>query len=295
VINWKIKEPAADWPISIENTDVPELPEVVHEGEAFITLINHATELIHIADLTLLTDPIFSKRASGFSWIGPKRVRPPAASISALPKVDVVLISHNHYDHMDIPSLKEIEKIWQPLFIVPLGNKKTLFRQGIKRVVELDWWEEYRLDSKNSIVMTPAQHWSGRGLFDHRKSLWGSFVIFSEKIKIFFGGDTGYSSHFKEIKNRYGKMDISLLPIGAFAPRWFMKQNHMNPEEAVQAYLDLESEYGLGMHYETFHLANESIDEPVKLLQEHLETLPEGRIKSFDAQITGKTMHYKVL
>ncbi len=295
VFKWKAFEPCATWPTHIDNSFIPKLPDEVAEGEAFITLINHATELIQISGLNLLTDPIFSQRASPFSWIGPKRIRSPALAIEALPKIDVVLISHNHYDHMDIPSLELLEETNHPLYIVPLGNKKILESLGIKNIVELDWWEEYRLDTNTSIVMAPAQHWSGRGLFDRMKTLWGSYIILSEKMKLFFAGDTGYSNHFHEVKRRYGKIDISILPIGAYEPRWFMKQHHMSPEEAVQAYLDLGSHWGLGMHYETFQLTNESIDDPVTTLHNHLEKITDIQPGSFKAQISGETIYYNTL
>jgi L-ascorbate metabolism protein UlaG (beta-lactamase superfamily) len=292
VIRWKLFESAAAWPKYVENEAIPQLPKQVADGELFVTLINHATELIQLANLTILTDPIFSKRASPISWLGPKRVRAPALGIEQLPKIDVILISHNHYDHLDIPSLQAIERKNHPLYLIPLGNRNILEKCGIKNIVELDWWDEYQVNEKRRIVMAPAKHWSGRGLFDRREALWGSYIILSSDLTVFFAGDTGYGAHFKEIRSRYGKIDVSLLPIGAYEPRWFMKENHMDPQEAVQAYLDLESTVGLGMHYDTFHLANESIDAPVKMLHAHIEKLQLADPKMFKPQLSGETTYH---
>jgi len=292
LIKWKVFDRGESWPTYIENKVKPTLPRSVQEGEVFITLINHATELIQLADLNLLTDPIFSNRASPFSWIGPKRVRAPALTISELPKIDIILLSHNHYDHMDIASLKAIEAKDKPLFIVPLGNAALLKKKEIASVIELDWWDEYPLGEKKRILMTPAKHWSGRGLFDRRRSLWASYLIFGDDLTIFFAGDSGYADHFKEIQNRCGTIHVALLPIGACQPRWFMQESHMDPSEAMQAFLDLKSDLGLGMHYDTFPLANESISTCLDMLNASIKQLPLSKMKSFEPQISGKTIRY---
>lgn len=263
VIKWRLKTPHIPWPTEVEQLASKPTPFLkVEKNECGITWINHATELIQFADFTVLTDPIFSDRASPVSFLGPKRVRKPALDLRDLPKIDVVLISHNHYDHLDLSSIKKLWELYRPLFIVPLGNAKIIRSQGVDRIVELDWWQSYQFSPAHVIISTPAQHWSGRGIFDHGKALWGGYLIHSEHLNVFFAGDTGYNTHFKMIRERYGEIDISLLPIGAYEPRWFMADNHLNPEEAVRAHLDLDSKMSIGMHFGTFQLSSEGIDDP---------------------------------
>lgn len=261
VLKWKITTQAAQWPDEVKNNSY-DLPRLTDEKTAIVTWINHATFLIQMKDLVIMTDPIFSERASPFTFLGPKRVRNPGFSLDVLPKVDVVLISHNHYDHLDLESLKILNQKFSPLFIVPLGDKELLESAGIRNVLEQDWWNETRF-SDIKITFLPAQHWSARGLFDKSKTLWGSYLIDNGKKKIYFAGDTGYGKHFSLIKEKFGKPDLSLLPIGAYEPRWFMKDYHMNPEDAVGAHLDLGTQRSIGMHFGTFQLTDESIDDPV--------------------------------
>lgn len=284
VMKWKWTARPEEWPETIANQEFP-FVTLDSSSQAVVTFINHASFLIQLPGLNILTDPIYAERASPFSFIGPKRVRAPGINFENLPAVDVVVISHNHYDHLDIETLKRIDGKFHPLFLVPLGDQKFLKEEGILNVVELDWWNEYRLKDTR-IIFTPSQHWSARSLFDKSLSLWGSFYFDNGKSKIYFGGDTGYSSHFKQIKNRYGAPDLSLLPIGAYEPRWFMKNHHMNPEEALKAHLDLESSLSLGMHFGTFQLTDEAMDRPLqdlvfarealKVPVEKFKTLQEG-------------------
>jgi len=264
---WLVTRDQTLWPNWVENTEKPNLPASLESNQMGITFINHSTFLIQIDGLTILTDPVFSERVSPVSWAGPKRVRDPGMFIHELPKIDVIVISHNHYDHLDIESLKKISKKFSPKIYMPMRAGKELREAGIKNIIELDWWASDYFGETIKITLAPAQHFSGRGLFDRNKSLWGSFVIRVNGYKIYFAGDTGYSNHFKEINERFGNMDFSLLPIGAYEPRWFMKQMHMNPSEAVRAHQDLMSRKSIGMHFGTFQLTDEGIYKPVEDLQ----------------------------
>jgi L-ascorbate metabolism protein UlaG (beta-lactamase superfamily) len=269
VLRWRFSErPMGAWPERAENEHVPELPRALDSGEICATGINHATDLIQFSGWNVLTDPIFSERASPVAWAGPRRVRPPGLGFDELPRIDAVLVSHNHYDHMDLPTLARLQRRDRPRFVVPLGNARTLARAGIDGAKELDWWEEADLGDGARVVLVPVQHWSGRGLFDRRRALWGGFYLRRGPATAFFAGDTGYGAHFKLIRERLGAPDLSLLPIGAYEPRWFMKDQHVNPDEAVRAHLDLGSRVSLGMHFGTFRLTDEGMDDPVRALEE---------------------------
>jgi len=264
VIKWWMedKEP---WPRWVEEPLPPPLPATVPEGELHITFINHATFLIRSAQGSFLTDPHFGERASPVSFAGPKRVRRAAYGIDELPKIDFALISHNHYDHMDIESLRDLRDRSDPLFIVPLKNGEFLQSRKVKKSRELDWWESHEILGAK-VTLTPCEHWSARGLWDRNKMLWGGFHIAWLGRSIYFAGDTGYGEHFKEVRKRFGPVDLALLPIGAYEPRWFMKDNHMDPKEAVMAHFDLGAKQSLGMHFGTFRLTNEGIDRPIEAL-----------------------------
>lgn len=270
LLRWKMKNRPTPWPKRVENTLKANLPSQIGPNEACATFINHSTVLLQLTNLNVLTDPIFSDVAGPYSLLGPRRVRAPGIVFEDLPKIDVVLLSHNHYDHLDAPSIQNLWKRDQPLFIAPLRNGKLLHSLGVRSVIELDWWQQHRLNDQQSVILTPAKHWSRRGLLDYCKALWGGFILKSHTHQIFFAGDTAYGTHFKMIQERYGAMDLSLLPIGAYEPRWFMKEFHMNPEEAVQAHLDLESKLSMAIHFGTFRLTDEGIDDPVKHLHESL-------------------------
>lgn len=270
VLKWRFKEKRTPWPKFIDDGAPVNLPLSIKPNHPAITFINHATFLIQFPEINILTDPVFSKRVSPFRWMGPQRMRSPGIPLNKLPKIDIVTISHNHYDHLDIASLKKLQKLFQPLFVVPLGNAKLLKSKGMRNVIELDWWESTTV--KNcEVVLVPAQHWSARGFHDRCKSLWGGYVYRSHRAQIFFAGDTGYNRHFKEVYEKYGAMTVSLLPIGCYQPRWFMKEHHMNPEESVMAHLDLHSKLSIGMHFGTFCLADEGHEHPLAALAEGLK------------------------
>ena len=267
VLKWRFsRRPMGHWPKRIENEFAPELPRSLGAAELAVTGINHATDLLQFSGLNVLTDPVFSERASPVEWLGPRRVRPPGVAFDALPRIDAVLVSHNHYDHMDLRTLARLYRRDRPRFVVPLGNERTLVSAGIEDVVELDWWGEAKIGDEASVVLVPVQHWSGRTLLDRRRALWGGFFIKRSSISAFFAGDTGYGDHFAMIRLRLGSPDLSLLPIGAYEPRWFMKDQHVNPDEAVRAHLDLGSRLSVGMHFGTFRLTDEGIDDPVLAL-----------------------------
>ncbi len=256
MIQWKFFTDAQKWPDSRELNKRPKLEIKLNPEEINLTFVNHSTFLIQFDGLNVLTDPVWSKRVSPVSWAGPQRVHHPGIKFDQLPKIDIVIVSHNHYDHMDLNTLERLERKFSPVFVVPLGDKLKLSKLGIEKVFELDWWENIKFN-EFEIVFTPAKHWSKRSLFDRNDSLWGSFIISKENKSVYFAGDTGYSKHFKEIASRFKNISLSLLPIGAYAPRWFMQSMHMDPEEAVWAHKDLNSKQSIGMHFGTFQLTNE--------------------------------------
>lgn len=229
------------------------------------TFINHSTYLLQLGDLNILTDPIFSDYCSPVPLPPMKRYRPPGVSLDLLPRIDLVLVTHNHYDHMDSWSINEITKRWNPDFITSLGNKDTLLKMGAEKVEEMDWWDNYTYRDI-TITATPANHFSSRGIFDRNTSLWCGFVLATAKKKIYFLGDSGYSDIFKEIGTRLGPFDLSLIPIGAYMPRWFMGPIHISPEESVQVHIDLKSKKSGAMHFGTFALADDNPERAVREL-----------------------------
>jgi len=232
------------------------------EDDNYAIWIGHSTFLIKKNGVTIITDPIFSKRASPFKNIGPKRLIPPAIPLDEIPNIDIITVSHNHYDHLDIHSLKKISKKHpKAIFLVPAGDEKLLKRKKIKNVFSFNWWES--IEHKNFVVtFTPVQHWSKRSLFDRNKSLWGGWFINHKDYSIYHAGDTGYSKDFIDTKLKLGSPKYAFIPIGAYDPEWFMAESHVNPEDAVQIMLDLEAEKGFGMHWATFTLTDEDTIEP---------------------------------
>lgn len=287
-------EAGEPWPDWVENKTPVEVPSSIEGDNMAVTFVNHATTLLQFKGLNVLTDPVWSERVSPISWIGPKRHRSPGLSFDQLPPIDLVLVSHNHYDHMDLPTLKNLNNKFHPRFLVGLGDREKLIAEGIENVTELDWWQKVKL-GEAEVTYTPAQHWSGRGLTDNLCSLWGGFFLKHGKRTAFYAGDTGYSPHFKEIRNRLGSPELAVLPIGSYKPRWFMKDRHMNPEEAAQAFLDLSARWVLGVHFGSFNLAKDGINEPVKDLElaraafglssDSIFVLQEGQTRLFKPSI----------
>jgi N-acyl-phosphatidylethanolamine-hydrolysing phospholipase D len=252
------------------------------------TWIGHATVLVQLGGLNLLTDPIFSDRASPLRFAGPKRHQPPGLALHELPRVDLVLASHNHYDHLDEASVRHLnaQRGGPPLFAVPLGLGPWLAQRGVRNAVELDWWDTHRMAAPSGavdVMLVPAQHWSARGLNDRMLTLWGGFAVLAPDCHLFYAGDTGYSRDFADIRERLaqrqhdGGFDLALLPIGAYEPRWFMSDQHVNVTEAVKIHRDLGAKRSLGVHWGTFELTDEALDEPPRRLahERHIAGVPE--------------------
>jgi len=238
-----------------------------------LTWIGHATVFLQVGGKNILTDPHFSERASPFQWIGPRRVVPPGVALDKLPGIDIVVISHDHYDSLDKGSIKRLYERnggTSTRFFVPLGLKDWFADLGISNVVELDWWDSHD-EGGLKIAAVPVHHWSKRGLISQNKTLWAGWVIGSANFRFFFCGDTAYKPLFKEIGSRLGPFDLSAIPIGAYEPRWFMRHHHISPEEAVQIHLDLRSRTSVAIHWGTFILTDEPLDEPPLRLERALE------------------------
>jgi L-ascorbate metabolism protein UlaG (beta-lactamase superfamily) len=272
VAKWRFSSKPAKWPEHVDiQTDKP--PAHVQGDELRVTFVNHATILIQTQGMNILTDPVWSERVSPISFIGPKRVNEPGIQWNDLPKIDVVLISHAHYDHLDLPTVKKLVKRDDPLFIVPLGVD-TIIHGKVKqaRTKAIDWSQSIT-ENKVTIHAEPTQHWSARTPFDNSMSLWASYILQFGDEKLYFSGDTGYASGkiFKEIGKKYGPIRFAMIGIGAYEPRWFMKDSHIAPFEAVQIYQDINAEYAMPMHFGTFQLSDEGRDQPVQDLNTALD------------------------
>ena len=274
VFRWRVTRKPQK-PIEFERVE-PDLDFLqANRTESTLTWIGHSTFLWQNQGVNLITDPHLTSRASPVGFAGPKRIVPPAISLQDLPLIDMVVISHNHYDHLDKKSvlgLVKRQKKTPPVFLVPLGMRAWFNKIGIReKVVELDWWESHQVGNW-TLNAVPVQHWSRRAMGDTNRVLWAGWVIETPQQKLFFAGDTGYSKDFLAIGKRFGAMDLSLIPIGAYAPRWFMKAMHCSPEEAVQIHLDVGSRRSVGMHWGTFlDLTDEPMEEPPERLRKAVE------------------------
>jgi len=253
------------WPDSIENPPYDPPPEPSSPEDIVVTYIGHSTFMLRVGGLTILTDPIFSLRCSPVSWAGPKRVRRPGVRLADLPPIDLILLSHNHYDHMDLPSLRALRGRGDAVVLTALGNGSRLTRLGFTHVEALDWWGSTQV-GKALVTATPARHFSARTLWDRNRSLWSGFMIEAAGRRLLFAGDSGAGGHWAEIGKKLGPPDLALLPIGAYEPRWMMAAVHMNPQEAVQAHQALGAQRSIGMHFGTFRLTDEAVDAPVQAL-----------------------------
>ena len=274
--------PRTRWPSEVPVE--PRRPPNPGPDEVVVTFVGHATVLIQAAAANVLIDPVYSRRASPVSFAGPRRVRAPGVRFDDLPAISLVLLSHNHYDHCDLGTLRLLERRFHPPVVTPLGNGRLLRSAGFRQIEELDWWQSASA-APLPVTLTPAQHFSARGPFDRNRALWGGFVLEAGGQRILHAGDSGYGPHFREIAAGRGPIDLALLPIGAYEPRWFMQAVHMNPAEAVQAHLDLAARQSLAIHFGTFQLTPEGIDEPVRELARALRErdVPAERFQTVEA------------
>ena len=274
-LKWQLQRKLGPWPDWIDLPTFPLPPPRVETPELLVTFINHATVLVQTAGVNILTDPIWSKRCSPVSWLGPRRVHNPGIALADLPVIDMVLISHDHYDHLDIPTLKELQRRFKPKFIAGLGINSILQSHVSEwSSIDLDWWQEFSFREDIKVTFVPARHWSARSPFNSNTTLWGGFVISTPLHQVYYSGDTAMGQHFELIEQRFQKLSLVMLPIGAYEPGWFMNNAHINPQEALMAYQILRARYGLGIHYNTFaHLADEAYDQPLRDLDIAKENL----------------------
>lgn len=266
VMKWLIGRKAGPWRMSYRLVAHPPPPSRVEGSGLRVTFVNHSTVLIQTQGQNILTDPIWSERASPVSFIGPKRFRQPGIAFDDLPRIDSVLISHNHYDHLDVLTLKRILLRNRPTIFCPLGVTPLLREIGFPEIFELDWWQVHERPEMR-IHCVPAQHFSSRTPFDRDRTLWCGFVLETAGGNIYFAGDTGFGGHFEPIARRLAPIRFALLPIGAFKPEWFMGPIHMTPEQAVEAHGILEAKAAMAIHFGTFALADDGQDEAVDRLR----------------------------
>ncbi len=264
LLKWLLNRDRGPW-TEVDGEAGPPPPERVDGRECRVTFIGHATLLIQVAGLNLLTDPVWAQRVGPRSKVGPKRHRPPGLRFEDLPPIDAVLLSHNHYDHLCEATMRRLAEVHQPTVITGLGNAQLCERFGIRDARDLDWWASTTLDVESGPIevhAVPMRHFSGRGPADRDRTLWCGLHVAAPWGGVLFAGDTGYGRHFREIRERLGPPRLAMLPIGAYRPRFMMGAIHVDPAEAVQAHLDLAAATSVGMHFGTFPLADDGMDEP---------------------------------
>lgn len=270
LLRWRLNEERAAW-----SRPVPVRPAVPDARVAGLraTMVGHASVLIQSGGLNLLTDPVWSERASPLRFVGPRRMSAPGIAFDTLPPIDAVLLSHNHYDHMDMATLRRLHAEHRPLIVTPLGNDAILRRAipGV-RVSAGDWWDRIDIGKGGEVTIVPAHHWSARTGRDRRMALWSGFMLSTNGGRAYFAGDTGYGDGriFRAMRQRVGRPDMALIPIGAYAPRWFMSPQHTDPNEAVRIMEEIEADRAVGIHWGVFQLTDERREEPPELLLEAL-------------------------
>ncbi len=291
VLKWRFTRRPGPWPHTHpEPAPLSAPPAPPASGEMTATFLGHACWLFQFPGFTLLTDPVWSHHCSPLPAAGTRRVRPPALTLDQLPRIDAVLLSHNHFDHLDVPTLLALEERFSPHLITGLGNRAFLAKLGLTRASELDWWDTLRpARSALDLTFTPAQHWSHRGTAGKRTTLWGGFHLRHGGFTLYFAGDTGYAPIFTPIHDRLGPPDLALLPIGAYLPRDFMRASHMDPADAVRAHRELHARQSLGFHFGTWALADEGMDTPLHDLATAL-TAADLPPEKFRAPTHGETL-----
>jgi L-ascorbate metabolism protein UlaG (beta-lactamase superfamily) len=273
LLRWRLTAKPKPWPREVPITARVEGPPP-GPGQVFVTWLGHAGFLLRTSGAAALIDPVFSERASPFRWIGPRRVHAPPIDVDALPPISAVLISHDHYDHLDETSIRQLAHRFAPTFVAPLRHRPLLQQYGVRDVVELDWWQSCDLPGIGVVTLTPTQHWSNRLGTPRNHRLWGGFYLRfrpsaedGTAASLWFVGDTGHAPKIVEaVRACCGSPDLALVPIGAYEPRWFMAPMHLNPAEAVQLHLDSGARRSIGMHWGTFRLSDEGREEPPSAL-----------------------------
>lgn len=279
VIKWRMNSTFAKWPEKVPNINFDTPPERVSGNDLRVTYVGHVTFLIQIAGLNILTDPVWSDRASPFSFAGPKRVIDPGIKFEDLPPIDIVWISHNHYDHLDLATIDRLWEKHKPRIITPLGNDTIIRSHNPHIIVETgDWGDEIKINDRVSLAIDPMQHWSARGILDRNKALWGALTIQTEVGNVYFIGDSGYGDgrYFKQAKEKFGKFRLALIPMGAYSPRWFMSYAHMDPEDMLKAHNDLGAPHTVPSHFDVFKLTAEPYGEAEQKLNEAKTKMNSG-------------------
>jgi len=280
LLKWIANRDEAPWPEFAPVVPGPPPPRRVDDLR--VTFVNHSTVLIQTGGMNILTDPVWSERASPVSWAGPKRHRPPGLRFEELPPIDLILLSHNHYDHLDVDTLGRLARDHAPRIYTPLGNTAYLDSIGVADSHDMDWWDAIDIGHGIRLTCLPAWHFSSRGLFDRNTTLWSGFMMEGPPGQIYFAGDTGYGPFFEEIARQFTRIRLAILPIGAYRPRWFMSPVHMGPDEAVRAHQVLNATQSMAIHFGTFALADDGDAEPIELLNSTLDELgiPRDRFRT---------------
>jgi L-ascorbate metabolism protein UlaG (beta-lactamase superfamily) len=268
-MRWKITENRQPWPKYVKNEFTDHPPARVYGGDLRVSYVGHSTVLIQTEGVNILTDPVWSTHAGPDGILGAKRVHDPGIPFDKLPKIDVIVISHNHYDHMDVPTLKKLWDRDHPLILVPLGNDTVIRKHDASiQVQALDWYQFVVFNKNLTVYVEPSQHWSRRFIADRDSALWGGYVFETPSGKIYYSGDTGYDNgdNFKRVHAKHGDFRLALLPIGSYDPRWYLQYHHINPDEAVLAHKDLGEPLTIGVHYDTFQMGDEAYKQPLKEL-----------------------------